>query len=99
MDAALELVGAGPPARALFLVGTDRSRARNAADRPVAGVVQRVVRTLIALNVGPNSRFVPVGQRMERPSAVALGPFQLRLSARARRLIGTDARCRGVEAL
>src|SRR5438045_5823867 len=99
MDAALELVGAGPPARALFLVGTDRPRARDAADRPVAGVMQRVVRDLIDLNVGPNSLFVPVCQRMELPDTVALRPFQLRSPAPARRLIAPDARDPGVVGL
>src|SRR5436309_2603874 len=99
MDAALELVGAGPPARALFFVGADRSGARNAADRAVADVVQRVVRNLIHLNVGPNSLFVPLCQRMELPNTVALGPFELRRAGPARRLIAPDARDPGVVGL
>src|SRR5437667_5207113 len=90
MDAALELVGAGPPARALFLVGADRSGARNAPERAVADVVQRVVRNLIHLNVRPNTLFVTAGKRMDLPDAVALGPFELRGVGPARRLVAPD---------
>src|SRR5438045_7032761 len=96
MDAALELVGAGPTAGPLFLVGADRPRARNAPDRPVAHVVQRVVRNLVHLNIGPNALLVPVGERMDLPDAVALRPFELRRLGAARRLVAADAGDPGV---
>src|SRR5438876_1716719 len=55
VDAALELVRASPAACALLLVGRGRPGAGDATDRAVAGLVQRVVRNLIHLDVGPDS--------------------------------------------
>src|SRR5689334_25129326 len=78
VDAALELVGAGPSACALLLVGRGRPGAGNAADRPVPGLVQRVVGNLVDLDVGPDALLVPVGERMDLPDAVALRPLELR---------------------
>src|SRR5213595_2081097 len=91
MDAALELVGAGPAACALLLVGCGRAGAGDAADRPVAGLVQRVVRDLVDLDVGPDALLVPVGERVELPDAVAVRPLQLRRRRAARRLVSADA--------
>src|SRR5438105_10085587 len=51
MDPALELVRAGPAARPLLLPWLGRPRARNAADRAVARVVERVVRDLVDRDV------------------------------------------------
>src|SRR3954447_17018555 len=99
MNAALELVRAGPTARPLFLVGVDRPRARDAPDRPIAHVVQQVVRNLVDLNIGPNSLLVPVRERMDLPDAVALRPFELRRLRPARRLVPADAGDPGVVGL
>src|SRR5213080_4411872 len=90
MDAALELVGAGPAACALLLVGCGRAGAGDAADRPVAGLVQRVVRDLVDLDVGPDALLVPVGERVELPDVVAVRPLQLRGPDAARRLVAAD---------
>ena len=76
VDTALELVGAGPAAGALLLVGRRRPRAGDAADRTVPGVVQRVVRDLVDGDVGPDALLVPVGERVDLPDAVALGPLR-----------------------
>src|SRR6266542_3066071 len=91
MDAALELVGAGPAARALLLVGSRRPRAGNAADRAVADVVRRVVGNLVDGDVGPDAFLVPVCERVHLPDAVALGPLHLRRLRTARRLAAADA--------
>src|SRR6266508_4238365 len=56
VDPALELVRAGPTAGPLLLVRRGRTRARPAADRAVAGVVERVVRDL----VGRDERLQPL---------------------------------------
>src|SRR5919198_1443229 len=87
---ALELVGAGPAAGALLLARCDRTRARNAADRAVARVVQRVVRNLIDGDVGPDALLAPVGERVHLPDAVALRPLELRCGCSARRLVSAD---------
>src|SRR5512133_2669399 len=84
VDSALELVGAGPAACALLLVGCGRTGAGNAADRPVAGLVQRVVRNLVDLDVGPDALLVPVGERVELPDVVPVRPLQLRRPGAAR---------------
>ena len=76
--AALELVGAGPAACALLLFRSRRTGAGDAPDRPVAGLVQRVVGNLVHLDVGPDALLVPVGERVQLPHAIALGPLDLR---------------------
>src|SRR6266545_2238096 len=87
VDAALELVRAGPASRALVLAARDRARARNAADRRIALVVQRVVRNLVDVDVGLHALRVPVDDRLHLPDAVALRPFDLlRVGARHRLL-------------
>src|SRR6476660_9333253 len=96
VDAALELVGAGPAACALLLVWRRRAGARDAADRAVARLVQRVEGNLVDLDVGPDALLVPVGERMHLPDAVALRPLQLRRLGAARRLVTADARDPGV---
>src|SRR5437667_7225107 len=91
VDAAFQFVGAGPAAGALLLVGRGRPGAGDAADRAVAGLVQRVVRNLIHLDVGPDSLLVPVRERVELPDAVAIRPLQLRRRRATRRLVAADA--------
>src|SRR3954452_7857933 len=92
VDAALQLVRARPAPRALLLVGPDRPGAGDAPDRPVPGVVQRVEGDLVDRNIGPDSLFVPVGERVQLPDVVPLGPLDLRRARTARRLVPTDAR-------
>src|SRR5438132_6900484 len=74
VDAALELVRAGPAAGALVLAGDDRPRAGDAADRRVAPVVQGVVRNLVHVDVGLHALRVPVDDGLDLPYAVALRP-------------------------
>src|SRR6266487_1526369 len=90
VNATFELVRAGPAAGALLFVGRGRPGAGNASDRAVAGLVQRVVRNLVDLDVGPDGLLVPVGERMELPDAVALRPLQLRRRRPAGRLVAPD---------
>src|SRR5919199_3634210 len=91
VDAALELLRAGPAARALVLAGADRPCAGNAADRRVAAVVQRVVRDLVDVDVGLHALRVPVDERLDLPDAVALRPLDaLRVGTRER-LLAADA--------
>src|ERR1051325_7610206 len=90
MDAAFQLVGAGPAAGALLLVRRDRPGARDAADRPEADIVERVVRDLVDADVGPDALLVPIGEREELPDVVALRPLQLRGRRAARRLVAAD---------
>src|SRR5438067_8578065 len=52
VDAAFELARAGPAPRAFVLATGDGARARNAADRGIALIVQRVVRNLVDVDVG-----------------------------------------------
>src|SRR6478735_12797624 len=96
VNAALELVRAGPAAGALLLVGRSRAGARDAADRAVPGFVQRVERNLVDLDVGPDALLVPVGERVELPDPVALRPLQLRGRGAARGLVAADAGDPGV---
>src|SRR5436189_6091060 len=91
VNATFELVRAGPAASALLLVGRGRPGAGNAADRAIARLVQRVVRNLVDLDVGPDALLVPVGERVELPDAVAVRPLQLRRRRAARRLVSADA--------
>src|SRR5262245_18878883 len=99
MDPALELVGAGPAARALLFVLGDRPGAGDAADRAVARLVQRVEGNLVHLDVGPDALLVPVRERVHLPDAVALRPLQLRRLGAARRLVAADARDPGAVGL
>src|SRR3954469_7370326 len=91
VDTAFQLVGAGPAAGTLLLVGRGRPGTGDAADRAVTGLVQRVVRNLVDLDVGPDALLVPVGERVELPDAVAFGPLQLRRGRTAGRLLAADA--------
>src|SRR5215208_2769082 len=90
MDAAFELVGACPTAGPLLFLGARRPGARNAADRAEAHVVERVVGNLVDGDVGPDPLLVPVGERVQLPDAVALGPLHLRRGRAARRLVAAD---------
>src|SRR6266516_5973175 len=90
VNATFELVRAGPAAGALLLVGGGRPGTGNAADRAIARLVQRVIRNLVDLDVGPDALLVPVGERMELPDAVALRPLQLRRGGAARGLVAAD---------
>src|SRR6266540_1898682 len=92
VDPALELVRAGPTAGPLLLVRRGRTRARPAADRAVAGVVERVVRDLVGRDERLQPLLVPVRERMELPDVVALRPLELRDAGAARGLISADAR-------
>src|SRR3989442_6248177 len=92
VDSALELVGAGPAAGALLLVRADRARARYAADRAEADVVERVVRDLVDGDVGPDALLVPVREWVQLPDVVALRPLHLRGGRPARRLVAPDSR-------
>src|SRR4051794_19525330 len=96
MDAALQLVGACPTACALLLVGCDRPRARDAADRAEADVVQRVVGNLVHGDVRPDALLVPVRERMQLPDLVALRPLYFRRRRSAGRLVAADARDPGL---
>src|SRR5262249_56933666 len=69
-----------------------RTGAGDAPDGPVAGLVQRVVRNLVDLDVGPDAPLVPVGQRMELPDVVAVRPLEFRGAGPARRLVAADPR-------
>src|SRR5438094_9346273 len=91
VNATFELVRAGPAAGALLLVGRGRSGAGNAADRAIARLVQRVVRNLVDLDVGPDALLVPVRERVKLPDAVAVRPLRLRSRRAARRLVAADA--------
>src|SRR5918995_1975298 len=77
VDAALELVRAGPAPRALVLAPADGARARDAADGRVARVVQRVVRDLVDVDVRLHTLGVPVDERLDLPDAVARRPLDL----------------------
>ena len=92
VNAALQLVGAGPASRPLLLVRPGRAGAGNAADRAVADVVQRVVRNLVDGDVGLDALLVPVGEGMDAPDAVALRPLDLLQPGSARRLAAANAR-------
>src|SRR5205807_481009 len=87
----LDLVGDGPAAGALLLVGRGRPGTGDAADRAIAGLVQRVVRNLVDLDVGPDALLVPVDERVDLPDAVAVRPLQLRRRRAAGRLVTSDA--------
>src|SRR5918992_2549629 len=90
VDAALELVRARPASSPLLLVGRRRPGAGHAADRAVASVVKRVERDLVDVDVEPDLALVPVGERVDLPDAVALGPLELRGLRAAGRLVAPD---------
>src|SRR5215207_4735053 len=91
VDAAFELVRAGPAACALVLAGVHRPRAVDAPDRGVALVVQRVVGDLVDGEIRVDVLRAPVDERLDLPHAVALRPLDL-LRVRARRgLLAPDA--------
>src|SRR5919108_3962125 len=98
VDAALELAAPGPPAGALVLAHADRPRARDATDRRVTGIVQRVVRNLVHVDVRLDALGVPVDERLHLPDAVALRPLDLLRARARRRLLAANARDPRVEA-
>ena len=81
---------------ALVLAAAHRPRARDAADRRIACVVQRVVRDLVHVDVRVDALRVPVDERLDLPDVVALAPFDaLRVLAREA-LLAADAGDPGV---
>src|SRR5215213_4738172 len=90
MDATFDLVRAGPAAGALVLARDDRARARDAADRRVADVVQRVVRDLVHEHVRLDALRVPVHERLDLPDAVALRPLDAPRVLARQRLLAAD---------
>src|SRR5207237_1581057 len=98
VNAAFELVGAGQPARSLALTRLHGPRARDAPDRRVPGVVQRVVRDLVDVDVGLDALRVPVDERLDLPDAVPLAPLDAARTGPGRRLLAADAGDPGVVA-
>src|SRR5438552_684436 len=98
VNPAFELVGAGPAARPLALPRLHGPRARDAPDRRVPGVVQRVVRDLVHVEVGLHALRVPVDERLDLPDAVPLAPFDAARAGPGRRLLAADAGDPGVVA-
>src|ERR1700733_12042125 len=87
VDPTLGLVGARPAT----LAATARLRARRAADRLVALVVQRVVRQVALVDAPPQVLVGPVRKRVVLPPPARLVAFD-QLRARARRtLLAADA--------
>src|SRR4051794_10964140 len=66
VEAALDLVGPGPAALAVAAW----ARARLAADRGVAAIVQRVIRKIVLVDVAPYVALAPVGEGRGLPQAV-----------------------------
>src|SRR5829696_4956939 len=60
MNATFQLVRTCPAPGPFLLDGSGRPRARDAADRAIADVVQRVVGDLVDRDVGPHALLVPV---------------------------------------
>src|SRR3989440_7672770 len=98
VNAAFELLGAGPPARSLALPRLHGPRARDAPDRRVPGVVKRVVRDLVDVDVGLDALRVPVDERLDLPDAVPLAPLDAARTGPRRRLLPADAGDPGVVA-
>ncbi len=96
MDAALDLVGTRPAAGALVLAAPHGPRARDAADRRKARVVQRVVRNLVHVDVRLDALRVPVHDGLDLPDAVALRPLDALCICASQRLFATDAGDPGV---
>ena len=78
VNAALELVRARPATGALLLVRGRRPGARNAPDRAVPRVVQRVGGYLVDVDVRPHPLLVPVCERVDLEDLVPLRPLHLR---------------------
>src|SRR2546430_4658148 len=91
MDAALELVGAGPAAGALVLALEDRPSALHAADRRIARVVQRVVRYLVDGDIGLDSFRIPVDDRMDLPDPELVRALDLPRVLPGQALLAPDA--------
>ena len=88
VQAALRLVRAGPAA----LAAAAGLRARRAADRLVAGVVQRVVRQVALVDAPPQVLVAPEGERVVLPQPASLVALD-QLGVRARRpLLAANAR-------
>src|SRR5436190_5687894 len=99
--ALLRRVRLPPPAtRALLLAGLDRARARSAADRRVALVVERVVRDVVLAHVVPDLVLRPLGERVQLDDrAVVVVDLDL-ADVRARRpLVAAQAGDPGVESM
>src|SRR5918992_2187171 len=92
VDSALELPAARPAPGALVLALADGTRARHAADRRVALLVQRVDRNLVHERVRVDALRVPVDERLDLPDTVALAPLDLLRVRSRRRLSAADAR-------
>src|SRR2546421_4718623 len=93
VEAALGLVQPRPAA----LAAGAGVRARRAADRLVAAVVQRVVGQVVLRDEAPHIPVAPVGERIELPQGVGLVPLELG-GVRARgRLLAAQAGDPGVE--
>src|SRR4051794_12583766 len=84
VEAALDLVGAGPAA----VAAVARLRAVGAPDRGVTAVMQRVVGHVVLSNVPPDVLLAPVGERIDLPQAVRAVPGEL---GRLRSAVGVIA--------
>src|SRR6478672_1842809 len=96
VDAAFELVRAGPAARAFVLADEDGARAGNAADGRIARVVQRVVRNLVHVDVRLDALGVPVHDGLDLPDAVPLRPLDALCVGPRQRLLAANAGDPGV---
>ena len=73
-------------------------RARRAADRLVALIVQRVVRQVVLEDVAPEVLVGPVGERVQLPDAALLVLLELGRAGPRRRLLAADAGDPGIDA-
>ena len=91
VDAAFELVGAGPAAGPLLLVGVVGrvQGCSRSTDSPSS--CSGLYGNLVDGDVRPDALLVPVGERVHLPDAVALRPLDLRRRRAARRLVAADA--------
>src|SRR3954470_21592351 len=81
-----------PAAGAARCAGLDRARARSAADRGVALVVERVVRDVALAHVVPDLLLVPLGERIElHDRAVVVVDLDLADVRAARPLVAAQA--------
>src|SRR6266508_3847269 len=99
MNPTLKFVGIRPPTGPFLLVGPRRARAGDAADRAVAGLVQRVVRDVVRLDVAPDLLLAPVRERRDLPDAVTIGALDLAGVGTRGRLVAADAGDPGVVGL
>lgn len=91
VQSALRFVEPGPPSRARVFSGLHAPSAVRAPNAGIPAIVQRIVRKIVVMDIAPDFRVRPVGERVDLDQVKLRVPRDLESAGPGRSLVATDA--------